>query len=70
MGIDPAVTADIFDAFAQAGASVTREFGGLGLGLAIAKAIVLAHGGDIRAASEGTDRGATFSVVLPIREGA
>jgi CheY-like chemotaxis protein len=45
---------------------VTRQFGGLGLGLAICKAIAEMHGGTIRADSDGQDRGATFTVTLPV----
>src|SRR5207245_5045629 len=44
--------------------SITRKFGGLGLGLAISKAMVLAHGGIISASSPGPNCGATFSVRL------
>jgi two-component system CheB/CheR fusion protein len=54
----------VFDAFEQGGARMTRQFGGLGLGLAIAKAVVEMHGGTIRAASDGVGHGATFSVEL------
>jgi CheY-like chemotaxis protein len=45
---------------------VTRRFGGLGLGLAISAAIARAHGGDIRAESRGLNRGATFTIDLPL----
>jgi PAS domain S-box-containing protein len=55
----------IFDRFQQGNLSITRQFGGLGLGLAIAKHLVELHGGSIRAASEGEGRGATFTVLLP-----
>src|SRR5690606_34518632 len=44
---------------------VTRQFGGLGLGLAISKAIIDLHGGSIQAESDGRNRGARFSVRLP-----
>ncbi len=56
----------IFDAFAQEGPWVTREFGGLGLGLAIAKATIEAHHGSLVAASSGRDQGATFTIELPL----
>ncbi len=55
----------VFDPFAQGGNDVTREFGGLGLGLAIAKATLEAHGGTIRAGSTGPGEGATFTISLP-----
>src|SRR5690606_36998289 len=55
----------VFERFRQADASTTRRHVGLGLGLAIAKQIVELHGGSIAAASEGPERGATFTVTLP-----
>jgi signal transduction histidine kinase len=64
-GIEPEVLPHVFDAFQQGGASVTRSFGGLGLGLAISKALVEAHHGTIEARSDGRDRGATFRIELP-----
>jgi PAS domain S-box-containing protein len=66
MGIEPQALPRIFDAFEQGGQSVARIFGGLGLGLAITKALVTLHGGTISAHSEGKDRGATFFVELPL----
>jgi hypothetical protein len=54
----------IFDAFTQASETVCSEFGGLGLGLAIAKAIVEGHGGIIRGYSAGPNQGAIFTVEL------
>jgi signal transduction histidine kinase len=66
IGFDPESTERIFRAFEQANQTVTREFGGLGLGLAISQASVVAHGGTIRAESPGPDQGATFIVELPV----
>jgi two-component system CheB/CheR fusion protein len=65
-GIEPDALTRIFNAFEQEGPSVTRRFGGLGLGLAISKALVEAHRGAIRASSEGKGKGATFEVTLPL----
>jgi two-component system CheB/CheR fusion protein len=66
IGIEPDVLLDIFDAFKQGEQTITRRFGGLGLGLAISKAIVELHGGSLAAASCGRGRGAKFSVRLPV----
>ena len=66
IGIEAETLPLIFDPFAQANAAITREFGGLGLGLAISKATVEAHGGEIRAESAGLGRGATVCVSLPL----
>jgi signal transduction histidine kinase/CheY-like chemotaxis protein len=64
IGIAPDKMETIFNAFEQGQSSITRRFGGLGLGLAISKAMVAAHGGVIKAESHGKDRGATFIVIL------
>jgi signal transduction histidine kinase/CheY-like chemotaxis protein len=64
IGIDADKMQTIFHAFEQGQSSITRRFGGLGLGLAISKAMVSAHGGTIKAESHGKDRGATFTVTL------
>ena len=64
IGIEPAHVARIFDAFEQADRSVTRQFGGLGLGLAISKALVDLHGGKLSAQSAGPNLGSTFMIAL------
>jgi CheY-like chemotaxis protein len=66
-GIRPEDIGRIFEAFHQADSSTTRRHGGLGLGLSIVKQLVLAHGGTVRATSDGPGKGATVIVRLPIR---
>src|SRR5690606_33941219 len=63
---DREVLPRIFDAFEQGNARVTREFGGLGLGLAITKALVELHSGSFRAESDGPRSGSAFFVELPV----
>ncbi len=65
IGMDSESLGRVFRPFEQANANITREFGGLGLGLAIAKGTVEAHGGTLRASSPGPGQGATFTVTLP-----
>jgi signal transduction histidine kinase/ActR/RegA family two-component response regulator len=64
-GIDPAFLPHVFDAFRQADGTTTREHGGLGLGLTIARQLAELHGGTITAASPGVGRGSTFVLQLP-----
>jgi signal transduction histidine kinase/CheY-like chemotaxis protein len=64
IGIEGEKIDKIFNAFEQGQSSITRRFGGLGLGLAISKAMVDAHGGKIRVESEGKDKGSTFTLRL------
>jgi PAS domain S-box-containing protein len=65
LGIEPAQLPLVFQRFWQAEAGVSREFGGLGLGLALARYLVEMHGGSIHAESTGLGHGATFVVTLP-----
>lgn len=64
IGIEPEKIGRIFNAFEQGQSSITRQFGGLGLGLAISKAMVEAHGGTVAVQSAGKGQGATFTVLL------
>ena len=65
IGISLEALPRIFDAFEQGGVKVTRQYGGLGLGLAISKSLVELHRGSIRAESSGLGQGSTFIVELP-----
>jgi PAS domain S-box-containing protein len=65
-GIDPEFVPYVFERFRQADSSSTRVYSGLGLGLAIVRHLVELHGGTVRAHSEGEDKGATFTVKLPL----
>ncbi len=66
VGIDADFLPHVFERFTQGDGSLTREFGGLGLGLHIVRQIVELHGGTVCAASAGPGRGASFSVTLPL----
>jgi CheY-like chemotaxis protein len=66
VGIAPEALPHIFDAFEQGSREVTRQFGGLGLGLAISKALTDLHHGTLAARSDGPGRGATFTLTLPV----
>ncbi len=65
-GISPEFLPQLFDSFRQEDVSITRQYGGLGLGLSIVKYLVEAHGGSIAAASPGEGLGATFTLRLPL----
>jgi PAS domain S-box-containing protein len=67
-GISAAFLPHIFERFSQQDSSSTKSYGGLGLGLAIVKQLIEQHGGSIEAFSAGEDRGATFTVKIPLSE--
>jgi PAS domain S-box-containing protein len=66
IGIEPEFLPFIFDRFRQADASTRRSYTGLGLGLAIVRKIVELHGGSITADSAGVEKGAVFTISLPL----
>jgi PAS domain S-box-containing protein len=68
-GITPGFLPYIFDYFRQADSRTTRQFGGLGLGLAIVRHIVEMHGGTVEANSPGEGQGSTLLIKLPIPKG-
>jgi len=65
-GIDPEFLPRIFDRFTQADASPTRSAGGLGVGLSLVREIVERHAGEIHARNDAGDRGAVFTIRLPL----
>jgi CheY-like chemotaxis protein len=65
IGIEPDQIGKLFNAFEQGNQNMTRQFGGLGLGLAITKALTDVHGGTVTAQSPGAHCGATFTITLP-----
>ncbi|MFW6359094.1 MAG: ATP-binding protein, partial [Chroococcales cyanobacterium] len=66
-GIAPEFLPYVFERFRQEDSSISRSFGGLGLGLAIVRHLVELHGGNVYADSPGVGQGATFTVELPLR---
>lgn len=70
LGMTQADLARVFEPFAQGEAvAKSRRYGGLGLGLTIARMLVQGHGGQLRAESEGAGRGSCFTIVLPATGG-
>lgn len=69
IGLTPDEIARVFDAFSQGDHAIgsgSHRFGGLGLGLTIARSLIEHHGGSISAASDGPNRGAVFTIELPL----
>ncbi|MBC8143970.1 MAG: response regulator, partial [bacterium] len=64
IGIDSSILPRIFNAFDQGAVDITRQFGGLGLGLSISRSLVEMHGGALTVMSEGRNKGSTFTVEL------
>jgi signal transduction histidine kinase len=67
-GISKDLLPYVFDRFRQGDAATTKVHGGLGLGLSIVRQLIELHGGTVRVESEGAEKGATFTVSLPISE--
>ena len=65
-GISPVLLPHIFELFAQSSRAITASAGGLGIGLAVVKAIARSHGGTVSAASTGPGGGSEFMLKLPI----
>jgi signal transduction histidine kinase len=65
-GIAPDQLQRVFETFAQVDATIDRSRGGLGLGLTVARSLVVMHGGTIEAFSEGAGRGSEFVIHLPL----
>ncbi len=68
IGMAPELVTRVFELFTQAERTSDRSQGGLGLGLALARTLVMLHGGSVRAESAGLERGSTFTVDLPFEE--
>jgi PAS domain S-box-containing protein len=67
VGMDAALLARVFDLFAQADTTPERHYGGLGIGLSLARSLAQLHGGSLSASSPGPGLGSTFELRLPLR---
>jgi two-component system CheB/CheR fusion protein len=67
IGIEPEMLPRLYDEFEQGERTITRQFGGLGLGLAISRSLVQMQAGTLEASSAGRNQGATFTVTLPTK---
>lgn len=68
VGIAPELMPTLFETFVQGAVSLDRAQGGLGIGLSLVRSLVTLHGGTITAASEGSGKGSTFTLRLPLRQ--
>src|SRR6185369_4901589 len=66
IGLEPALIPQLFQPFSQGANAYTRTNGGLGLGLALVKALAELHGGSVVASSLGPNQGSQFTVRLPL----
>jgi PAS domain S-box-containing protein len=66
IGIDPSLLPRVFELFVQGYQGADRAAGGLGIGLTLVRSLVLLHGGEVEAHSEGLGAGSTFTVRLPL----
>ena len=66
IGIAPDLLPRLFNAFEQGDPEMARQYGGMGLGLAISKAVLELHQGTITVRSDGPGRGAVFTITLPL----
>jgi PAS domain S-box-containing protein len=69
IGFEPDMVRKMFEPFEQGGRHITRQFGGLGLGLMICRSIMEQHKGTLEAKSGGHHKGATFTLSLPLKAG-
>jgi len=70
IGIDAEMLSNVFDLFVQGTRAIDRREGGLGIGLALVRNLVVLHGGSVSAHSDGADRGSEFTVRLPVTQAA
>ena len=70
VGLPEDMIGQVFDMFTQVNRSLDRAQGGLGIGLALVKSLVSLHGGQVSAASAGPGQGSTFTIRLPLVDGA
>jgi PAS domain S-box-containing protein len=68
VGITPDAFASVFDLFSQVRSQTDRSQGGLGIGLSLVRRLVEMHGGTVSVASQGANKGSTFTVFLPLTD--